>query len=458
MAGERGRGLMVPIQMGGRLARAALAGVATIAAVSLFAAPAQAAARSHLWVWGSGNLGIGTTGTRVQAQPVHGLAPFAVRQVVSFGPVAALLSNGTVWAWGTEGPLGNGGDVGSLTPVQVNSLSGITQLAATTTSPTSGTLTVYALRSDGTVWAWGTGTSGELGNGSFASSSTPVQVSGLTGVKSIAASGDTAYALRSDGTVWAWGAGASGQLGNGSTAASDVPVQVSLSSKATQLSASCDTAYALTGGGRIFAWGLNNFGQLGDGTTATSAAPALVRRVTGASSVVAGCVHAYAIVGGTVRAWGLGAQGENGDGHIATRLFPVTVTGLSNVISVSADHCTGYAVLGNGTAWAWGYGRQGNLGNGQDTNSSVPVQITGITSPVSSVTPWDPGGFFGAPTQAFGGVASIVARGTDGSLWSWGYIGFGANGSGGAGANPGRVPRVPAAAAVFPVGPWFAAV
>jgi Regulator of chromosome condensation (RCC1) repeat len=128
------------------------------------------------------------------------------------------------------------------------------------------------------------------------------------------------------------------------------------------------------------------------------------------------------------------------------------------VISVSADHRTGYAVLGNGTAWAWGYGRQGNLGNGQDTNSSVPVQITGITSPVSSVTSWDPGGYFGAPTQAFGGVASIVARGTDGSLWSWGYIGFGAAGSGGAGANPGRVPRVPAAAAVFPAGPWFAAV
>ncbi|HWG60538.1 MAG TPA: hypothetical protein VG253_02380, partial [Streptosporangiaceae bacterium] len=161
-----------------------------------------------------------------------------------------------------------------------------------------------------------------------------------------------------------------------------------------------------------------------------------------------------------VRAWGLGAQGENGDGHTANRLYPVTVTGLSNVTSVSADNATGYAVRANGTAWAWGYGLQGNLGDGKDANSAVPVQISGITSPVSSVTPWDPGGYLRGPTEPFGGVASVMARGTDGSLWSWGYSGFGANGSGGKGANPGRVPRVPAASAVFPglFTAWFAAV
>jgi len=447
---------MTQLQLGRRLARAALAGATVIAVAGALAAPALAADRSRLWTWGEGDLG-----DRAQAQPVHVLPAAPVRQVVFFGPVAALVS-GEVWTWGSSGPLGNGGRAGSVTPVQVKSLSGITQLAATTSNDPSGTepLTIYALRSDGTVWAWGTGTSGELGNGTIASSNVPVQVSGLTGITSITASGDTAYALSGNGTVWAWGAGASGELGNGTMASSDVPVQVSLSDKVTQLSASCDTAYALTGGRRIFAWGLNNDGQLGDGTAATSATPVLVRRIAGANSVVAGCVHAYAIVGGTVWAWGLGAQGENGDGHTATRLYPVTVTGLSNVVSVSADHATGYAVLKDGTAWAWGYGLQGNLGDGQDANSPVPVQITGISSPVSSVTPWDPGGYYNSTTQPFGGGASIVARGTNGTLWSWGYSGFGADGSGGKGASPGQLPRVPAASAVFPVlGPgWFAAV
>jgi hypothetical protein len=222
---------------------------------------------------------------------------------------------------------------------------------------------------------------------------------------------------------------------------------------------SCDSAYALTAGGRIFAWGANNDGQLGDGTRASAATPVLVRRITGARSVIAGCVHAYAIVGGTVRAWGLGTQGENGDGHTATRTLPVTVTGLSNVVSVTADHCTGYAVLNNGTTWAWGYGRQGNLGDGQYANSPIPMQVTGITSPISSVTVWDPGGFFGGTTEAFGGVASIMAHGTDGTIWSWGYSSFGLGGSGGSGANPGQLPRVPAAHAVFPAPgeAWFAA-
>jgi len=119
---------------------------------------------------------------------------------------------------------------------------------------------------------------------------------------------------------------------------------------------------------------------------------------------------------------------------------------LTNFVSVSADCETGYAVLSDGTAWAWGYGLSGNLGNGQNANSSVPVRITAITSPVRSVT---------APGN------SIMAVGTDGSVWSWGSFGFGANGSGGTGANPGQVPGVPATRAVFPAEPgpaWFAAV
>src|SRR6185503_7429522 len=77
-----------------------------------------------------------------------------------------------------------------------------------------------ALKSDGTVWAWGTGDSGQLGDGNFYTTgnhgvATPVQVSGLTSVTAIAAGQDHSLALKSDGTVWAWGAGDSGQLGDG---------------------------------------------------------------------------------------------------------------------------------------------------------------------------------------------------------------------------------------------------
>src|SRR5262249_49639365 len=79
--GTRGD-LMTHIQMGRRLSRAVLAWAAVIAAVGALAVPAQAAAApSRLWAWGMGPLGIGTTGTRTHAVPVHGLPAFPIKQV-----------------------------------------------------------------------------------------------------------------------------------------------------------------------------------------------------------------------------------------------------------------------------------------------------------------------------------------------------------------------------------------
>ena len=80
----------------------------------------------------------------------------------------------------------------------------------------AGGLMGYTLRVDGTVWAAGDNSVGELGNGGTAStSSTPVQVTGLTGVTAIAASFYAGIALKPDGTVWTWGDNADGELGTG---------------------------------------------------------------------------------------------------------------------------------------------------------------------------------------------------------------------------------------------------
>lgn len=230
---------MLRVGLSSRLPRSGLSVimmVATIAAVTLNGPAAQAAAgRSHLWAWGNGPAGVPEDAA--EPVPVHGLGPGAVKQVVTTidGHGLGLLSDGTLYSWGGEPP-GNGGTVSSKTPVQVATLSGVIAIAATTQfTGFSQDDTLYALLSDGTVWAWGNGSDGQLGDGTTAESNTPVQVTGLTGVTRIVAGADTAYALTSKGRVWAWGAGTAGQLGNGSAANSDVPVEVNVADRVIQV-------------------------------------------------------------------------------------------------------------------------------------------------------------------------------------------------------------------------------
>jgi hypothetical protein len=158
------------------------------------------------------------------------------------------------------GQLGDGNQVDSDTPVQVMGLSGVTAVAA-------GDRLSLALRSDGTVWAWGANEFGQLGNRVTSTAQlTPVQVTGLTGVTKIAAGDRFSLAPCSDGTVWAWGS--NGHLGNGATASSSVPVRVKGPSQVTSIAAGSITSLAvctrsITALTSVWAWG----GNVGDGTT-----------------------------------------------------------------------------------------------------------------------------------------------------------------------------------------------
>src|SRR5262249_11720822 len=150
----------------------------------------------------------------------------------------------------------------------------------------------YALRNDGTVWAWGRNSRGELGNGSFEGAATPVLVSGLTGVTAIAGGSDNGYAVRSDGTVWAWGWGAKGRLGTGVDCTGfeceqRVPVQITTLSGATQVAAFNDGGYALKSDGTVWSWGDNYYHALGNDSAGYAKAPVQVPGVSGISAITA---------------------------------------------------------------------------------------------------------------------------------------------------------------------------
>jgi alpha-tubulin suppressor-like RCC1 family protein len=349
--------------------------------------PAWATVTPHLpqaQAWGynaDGELGNGTTGNPgLVPAPVSNLTGLASVTGGSYGGYA-LRSDGTAWAWGANsyGQLGNGTTTSSPVPVQVSNLTGITGVSGSAFD--SNGASGYAVRSDGTAWAWGYNLQGELGNGTTTSSPVPVQVSNLTGVVAVAGGANTGYALRSDGTAWAWGSNNFGDLGNGTSAGSLVPVQVSSLTGVVAISGGNYDGYALRSDGTVWAWGANYAGQLGNGTTTGSPVPVQVSSLTGVIAISGGADASYALRSdGTVWAWGYNAEGQLGNGTTTSSSVPVEVSSLTGVIAVSGGAYGGYALRPDGTVWAWGDNFEGELGNGTTTSSLVPVQVSGIST------------------------------------------------------------------------------
>ena len=144
-----------------------------------------------------------------------------------------------------------------------------------------------AVKSDGTVWAWGYNDFGQLGDGTTTKRLVPVQVAGLSGVVAVAAGKYHSLALKSDGTVWAWGRNYYGQLGDGTTAERHAPVQVSGLSGVLALAAGESHSLAVRSDGTVRAWGNNEDGQLGDGTWGLGIYRPVPVQVSGLSGVAA---------------------------------------------------------------------------------------------------------------------------------------------------------------------------
>jgi alpha-tubulin suppressor-like RCC1 family protein len=234
----------------------------------------------------------------------------------------ALLKNGAVMDWGSglDGALGDGTTEGSSVPVAVSGLSEPVKAIA------AGEAFSLALLSNGTVMAWGRNSSGQLGNGTTTSSDVPVEVKGLTGVTAIASGGDFALAVLSNGTVMAWGANGSGQLGNGTETSSDVPVAVSGLKEVTAVAGGGQDGLALLSNGTVKAWGNNTEGELGDGSHTgpencgtfmlpCAKTPMAVSGLSGVTMIAVGETHSLALLSnGAVVAWGTNHFGQLGDG------------------------------------------------------------------------------------------------------------------------------------------------
>ncbi|WP_174590630.1 RCC1 domain-containing protein [Methanocella conradii] len=263
--GELGDGVfsLYPVQV---------AGLHDIIAISTSGAHCLALRRDGtVWAWGlnmDGQLGIGTT-SQVVYTPVQVPGLSDIKKVsTGYHSSMAIDKDGRLWAWGANdrGKLGDGTTITRLYPIRVP-IDNVIDVAAGEGAH------VLALKKDGTVWAWGWNQEYELGFvcGSGVNSvkecHTPVLVKGVDGVVSVSTTDSNSIALRSSGTVWIWGNGQQGRLGNGVLYSGDTatPQQVPGLENVVAIAGGSAHILALTGDGSVYAWGDNQWGQIGNG-------------------------------------------------------------------------------------------------------------------------------------------------------------------------------------------------
>lgn len=333
------------------------------------------------------------------------------------------------WGSGTYGKLGNNDIVQQQRAVAMTHTGALWGKVASFAAAGGGH--TLGLCSDGTVISSGLNANGQLGNNSTTESPVPVSVS-IPGVPatrkviSLAAGASHSLALCSDGTVYAWGLNTNGQLGDNSNTQRLTPVSVNtagaLSGKTVvAIAAGASHSMALCSDGKVVTWGLNSTGQLGDNSTTPRNSPVLVvtsgilstKTVIG---IAAGASHCLALCSdGTVAAWGSNASGQLGDSTNSQRNSPVAVTTASGalfgkaVTMVAGGGSHSLARCSDGSVAAWGLNGNGQLGNDNNSNHSTPVAV----STASAL-----GGRIAYMVAA--GASHSIAHCTDGTVATWG--------------------------------------
>lgn len=310
-----------------------------------------------------------------------------------------------LWLWngnGSDGQLGNQTSIGNRSPIQT--ISG----GVNWSSVSAGEDFAGGIKTDGTLWLWGRNLCGELGNGNNSSASSPVQtISGGTDWFRLSTGDFTSAAIKKNGTLWMWGRGHAGQLGNGTTIARSSPVQIGTNANWKQVDTDWGHTVAIKTDGTLWTWGRGSNGRLGQNLGTYRSSP--VQTVAGGNNWSCGEVGGLHTGGlksdGTLWMWGYNRTGQVGDNTTISRSSPVQISG-TNWKKLSLGCCHSAAIKTDGTLWLWGSNSFGQIGNNNgQIDTSSPVQTS------TGGTNWK---------MVSAGRLNTSAIKLDGRLWNWG--------------------------------------
>ena len=332
----------------------------------------------------------------------------------SGGHTLGIKPDGTLWGWGPahSGQLMTSNSVETL-PIQVG-------VATDWDIIENGIDNTFVIKSNGTLWGVGGNQYGTLGvNSPLQSFTTFQQITTSNDWMKVSISDNFTLALKSNGTIWAWGQNDNYQLGNSPASPEQLsPLQVGNDTDWAEISAGTSrTAFAIKNDGTIWGWGKNSSSiiVLGSGTT-NVANPTQVGTDTDWRTMSVGGGHILALkIDSTLWSWG-GGTGLGIGGTPPVTNTPQQIS-TDKWVSFSAGAGNSYGIKDDGTLWAWGYNGNGRLGDGTTIDRLIPVQI-GIDNNWSTIKT--------------GKFDVTMATKTDGTVWYWGgtnYYGEYGNGN-----------------------------
>lgn len=279
-----------------------------------------------------------------------------------------------------------------------------------------GSLSLYALRSDKTLWVAGSNAQAQLGDNSMTNRTSPVTVAGNHNFKAVGDGYTFAFGIKDNHETWAWGENTYGQLGNGNKTAYSSPILAVNSYSFVKISGGPRNAGGLTTNGEAYQWGQNgSVYLLGINAAGDRSTPTLVAGNHSFIDMVTTYFNGYGLKdNGQLWAWGGNSFSSYlgvGDGTTTDRTSPVLVAGNHSFIKMAGGGTTCHfaGIKSDGSVWSWGRNDQGQIGDLSKTNKNSPTLVVGNHSFI----------------QISLGILSSMGLKANGEVWTWGYNNLG---------------------------------